>query len=155
MNNFAWKCEWSVWKNGFYCMLCFYSPWTLCLVLPSSPFVRSPFVFLHSARVLAEQPLAWMLVQRMGLATPPPSGYRGVLGGVRRQDGSELAARGWWMVPFLLRLWVCVWPGGRSRPLSSAAVSSPAPPPERGLLWAGGSSSLWVVKGMTDFRGQT
>lgn len=77
---------------------------------------------------------------------PPPSGYSGVLGGVKRQDGSGFAVRVWCMVPFLLRLCVCDWPGGLSLPLSSpvSVVTSSPGPPERGLLWDGGNNSLCV-----------
>lgn len=104
--------------------------------LPSSPLVMSPFVFLHSATVLLVQPFVWVLGPMMGPGPPPPSGYSGVLGGVKRQDGSGFAVRGWWMVPFLLRLCVCGWPEGLSRPLSSpvSAVTSSPGPPEQGLL---------------------
>lgn len=58
------------------------------------------------------------------------------------------------MLPFLLKL--CVCPEGLSRPLSSpvSAVTSSTGPPVRGLLWAGGNSSLCVGKGEKDFRSQ-
>lgn len=126
-------------------------------ILPSSPLVMSPLVFLHSATVLLVQPLVWVLGPMIGPGPPPPpppSGYRGVLGGVKRQDGSGFAVRGWCMVPFLLRLCVCDWPEGLSRPLSSpvSAVTSSPGPPERGLLWAGGNNSLCVGIEHKDFR---
>lgn len=115
--------------------------------LPSSPLVMSPLVFLQSATVLLMQPLVWVLGPMMGPdPPPPPSGYKGVLGGVRRQDGSGFPVRGWWMVPFRLRLCVCGWPEGLSRPLSSpvSAITSSPGPQERGLLWAGGNSSFCI-----------
>lgn len=51
---------------------------------------------------------------------------------------------------------MCDWPEGLSRPLSSpvSVVTSSPGPPERGLLWAGGNSSLCVRIGQNNFRGQ-
>lgn len=125
--------------------------------LPSIPLLMSPFVLLHSATVLLVQPLVWVLGPMIDPGPPPPpSGYSGVFGGVRRQDGSGFAVRGWCMVPFLLRLCVWDWTEGLSRPLSSpvSAVTSSPGTPERGLLWDGGNNSLCGRIEQRDFRSQ-
>ena len=73
-----------------------------------------------------QQPLVWGAGPGPG---PPPPGYRGVLGGVNRQEGSGLAGLIWGAGPFFLSM-LCDWPGGLSLPLSSPSP----PPPGRGLL---------------------
>lgn len=149
----------------FYCIplyLCvpvILSPSCKLFILPSSPLVMTPFVFLHSATVLLMQPLIFWVFGPMigpGPRPPPlpPSGYSGVLGGVRRQDGSGFPVREWWMLPFRLRLCVCDWPEGLSRPLSSTVsdVISSLGPLKWGLLWVGGKSSLCISIGQKDFK---
>ena len=93
--------------------------------VPSRPLGTRPLVLQGSEFTLLQQPLVWGAGPGWGAGPDPPSGYRGVLGGVNRQEGSGLAGLVWGAGPFFLSM-LCDWPGGLSLPLSA--------PPGRGLL---------------------
>ncbi|KAF3852152.1 hypothetical protein F7725_005507 [Dissostichus mawsoni] len=83
---------------------------------------------------------------------PPPSPFVGVQRGV---GGGQEAGRVWICCPGVVD--GAVPPEAVSLPcpiLSRLPVTSSPGPPERGLLWAGGSKSLCTGIGQKDFRGQ-